>query len=213
MHPMSEAVVERLKTLDKSLEKQREVAQKFIDEGMNPISAFIIAGDILSRQNADVAVEEGWDWADALELVGSYARFDWAYENRHLTTTEHFYAALPDLWVNSDPDDTKPEYLDMWWRAFVHNGRKTITTADSPLPDQKSFTIWRGQKDEPITGVSWSLNRKVAEKFAITGGLRQPIPNGILYKARVKREHIWAYFTHRSEDEVIVSPFHLITVR
>lgn len=166
------------------------------------LSAFVIASDTVSAERATQAVESGESTAlESLYLVGSYARFQWAV--KHLTRPE-LLSVLPGLWIASDPDDTNLAYLKIWQSAWRKCG-STIYDGQ-PLPRQQLLTIFRGQAGD-APGISWSLSRTVATKFAKTGGLRHRVANGRLLEGQIKPKSILAYLTGRGEHEVIVDPF------
>lgn len=68
------------------------------------------------------------------------------------------------------------------------------------LPDE--VVIYRGAKSkEGASGTSWSVDVDIAHKFA-----RRFSTNGFVFKAKVKKSDILAYFDRREEAEVIVNP-------
>ena len=69
------------------------------------------------------------------------------------------------------------------------------------------LTVYRGVTDynkKQIKALSWTLDEKKAEWFATRYGEK-----GKVYKAKIQKEHTYAYFTNRSEAEVIVDPKYL----
>lgn len=64
-------------------------------------------------------------------------------------------------------------------------------------------TIYRGitcSRSNQIKGLSWTRNIETARYFA--NRFRQ---GGSVYRAKIKKEHVLAYFTDRSESEVVVN--------
>ena len=110
-------------------EKAHELMDK--DPTLPFISAYIIAGDILSGERAMKMMEAGVAYERAIMYVGSYARLDVsvrAQEAGYLNRDE-LLEELPDLWRGSDPDDCDPRFLTLWHEAWVRNGRKSSRTS------------------------------------------------------------------------------------
>lgn len=153
------------------------------------ITRLVVASDILSARRITEEYEQTKD-PGLVWMVGSYARVDWAIDN---LPKKDLLEIWPELWVSSDPDDTNPVYLEIW-RECPH--------FDKPLTES-TYKVYRGQRLGP-DGFSWTLDRKVAEKFARTGGLREKIRDGVVLEKVVPREKILAYLVERGEDEVII---------
>jgi hypothetical protein len=173
------------------------------------ITATIIAGDLISADAVTDAVAKGEITAvDALVRIGSYARFDWAVGamGAGYLSTDDFYSRLPSLWRGSDPDDTQPNYLNLWHEAWVRNGCRTVCDGPPLRALGNPLIVYRG--GDPFTvkkGIAWTLNPKVARSFANGAGERIP-RNGVVIKGEVDRFDILAYLTGRKESEVIIDP-------
>lgn len=176
-----------------------ELTAKLTADGIPLLAALVIAGDIESEDRADAAVRAGADPLKSSQMVGSYARFDWCVRN---VPRAQLLSKLADLWVWSDPDDTKPEYLTIWREAFAINGKKPLTLGRS-LPDRETFVVYRGQIGT-AEGIAWTLDRTVAASFARTGGMRAMQSGGWIRRKVVQRSQILAYLTARNEQEVIL---------
>lgn len=186
-------------------ERRMVLAQPLIKQGTPVLTAYIIAGDLLSAERADKMVAGGWAPSKALNYVGSYARFDWAVKN---LPEKELFAMLPRLWRGADPDDTNPEYYALWQKAWVANGKETILD-DEPLPKGK-LTVYRGQIGTESRGISWTLDKKVAETFASSGGGRVRVQGGVILKRKIQSKHVLAYLTERGESEVILTPLYYV---
>jgi hypothetical protein len=68
------------------------------------------------------------------------------------------------------------------------------------LPDPTP--IWRGCERDRQRGLYWTTSRAVAEDFA--RGVRCINKNPTLVTAEIPKQHIFAVFTERQEDEVVV---------
>lgn len=66
----------------------------------------------------------------------------------------------------------------------------------------KTVTVWRGQGHHQEVGLSWTLSREVAEKFA--RGLRFRNRYPIVFRRRVSRDDILFCDDSRNEQEVVL---------
>jgi hypothetical protein len=185
---------------------QREgiIQKRLMDEGMDLMNAVVRASDIVSAEDATARAENGEDPDELVGYVGSYARLDWAI--KHLPRPR-LLERLPGLWVGSDPDDTCPEYLALWQEAYVANGRRVVQDEEeTSLPDTPFFTVYRGQvgNEKRWLGVSWTLDRRVAERFAASGGGRGLVKGGKVLEARIYPSAVLAFLTSRDESELIL---------
>ena len=181
-------------------EHQRILTELLADNPGLGITAYVMAGDLaIAAQMTAMARAGKLSAVDAAWRVGSFARLDWAIEH---CPDAWVIENLPALWRDSDPDDTKPEYLALWRRAFITNGGRIICDGE-PLAERR-LELFRGQmRGEPL-GLSWTTNRDTATSFAEGAGVRRPITNGIVYRAVVSRRFALAYLTGRNEDEVVL---------
>jgi hypothetical protein len=196
--------------LMKGMQEQAALADQIEQEtGVPHITAFIMAGDRMSAQRARERLDSGeWDVDRAINLTGSYARFDFALSlvDEKRLSPEDFYRMLPELWRGSDPDDTNPEYLRLWIAAWKQNGRRTVCDGKPPAAKfGPLIPVFRGQMEGDPFGIAWTTNMNIAQKFAGGAGVRTPM-GGIVYRGWVPRKHVLAYLTERGESEVIVDP-------
>ncbi len=204
--------------------RQVEIADEISKQ--NPslgITAYIIAGDRLSAERSEKLLKDGVfgrgnKAADrALTLTGSYARLDFAIKlfSEKYITAKKFYAMLPQLWQGSDTTGGVAKYLPQWKEAFIAHGRRVITDG-KPLPKGDPLTIYRGQdRSVPlgVFGISWTLDRAMAESFAAGKWARQANRDGLVYEALAPRSEILAYLTGRGEREIIIAPDRLQDIR
>lgn len=192
-----------LDLLKQRVEREMALVPQLIEENplLNFVSAYTIAQDIISAENATQLLEKGMPAEKAVNTIGSYARFQWAYENlpRHI-----LLAKICELWRQSDPDDTRQEYLELWKIVFKAHGHAVYDSVD--LPNNDELIVFRGQLPKNKLGISWTLDIKVARKFATSGGLRQSFDDGIVLRAKLRRDKALGYLTLRYESEVIADP-------
>lgn len=65
------------------------------------------------------------------------------------------------------------------------------------------ITIYRGCSRDRVFGLSWTLDRKVAERFA-RGHRGIMVPDPVIAEAKVRTREILAVFTDRKEAEVLI---------
>lgn len=181
-------------------DRTAELMRELMAQGYSVINAIVMAGDMVSAERIDELVRQGEKPQDLVWMIGSYARFDWAVQK---LPRQKFFEILPALWVGSDPDDTNPEYLNLWREARARNKGRVITDG-KPLPKGSTFTVYRGQVGD-AKGFAWSLDRAIAEKFAKSGGGRGFVTGGKVLTRTVRRADIIAYLTSRNESEVILN--------
>lgn len=191
------AVLPSKAELRKQAREFSAIHRRLRGEGVPFVTALVMAGDIQTAARADEMLAAGESPRELVWRVGSYARFEWAVKNLPRRT---LFSILPELWVASDPDDTRPEYLALWREAYRRNGGRTVT--DGPALPSGLLTIYRGQVGERI-GISWTLDKGVAEKFARTGGGRGSVVGGKVLTRRVHSSQVFAYLTQRNESEII----------
>lgn len=188
---------------------REELVQR--DPALPFMTALVMSGDEGGALRADFQLEDGDPWERVYGLIGSYARSQWVLRHIDDGSIPRDWAIenIMHLWRDSDPDDTDPRWLLLWVEAFRRNGHVALTDGERKLPSTKMLTVYRGQIGEGVPGLAWSTNRKVAERFALTGGGREQREGGVLLEATVPRTAVFAYLTGRNEDECVVSPFAL----
>lgn len=177
---------------------------------LNYATAQIMAGDILSAREATDKVIGGEDATTAIRWVGSYARWDWVVTmvRTGRITGEWFAENIADLWVSADPDDTNPDNLAIWRKAYNDHGGLIRDGRPLPKPGgDRMLKVFRG--GSPFTvkaGISWTLDPKIAGKFAATLGGRVKVHGGVVVTGLVRPADVLAYLTDRGESEVIIDP-------
>jgi hypothetical protein len=176
------------------------------DPGMPVPTAFVIAQDLASIERAEEHLAAGEPWLKVASVwVGSYGRLEWI---KRLCLTGRLQAAevfphIVELWSGADPDDTDPFWLGMWQEAKARNGGRHLTDDGIDIPLNPTMTVFRGQPYMAKVGIAWTLDRKVASKFARTGGGRWQRPDGVVLVGQVFATDVYAYITGRGESEII----------
>jgi hypothetical protein len=194
------------------------------------ISQIVAANDYASLRRAKVRLMNGQiTRQEALTHVGSYARMNMIIEMLDMTQSMgwepgwqigEIYPRLAEIWSGSDPDDTDWRFEDMFYAA-----RTVMTGADNeplndgtPCPTNARLMVYRGEANgNPsldlinVGGLSWTLNRDVAARFACGAALRAPT-QGVVYEGQVNREDVLAFIIGRGESEVMAAP-ERVTIR
>lgn len=197
---------ERIKVADLEFRRTMALASEISFKNKIPyFTALIMAGDIVSAERATRLLAEGLKPECALATVGSYARFGWAVENRQSFDESFWVQNICELWSGSDPDDTNPEFLELFRLARMQNCVILKDEPEKTFPGVGSEFIWlyRGQRAEDPIGISWTTKRSIAKKFARGAAFRTKV-EGVVYATQVRRVNCLAYITGRGEHEVIV---------
>ena len=133
---------------------------------------------------------------------------------RNSLSEKDFAELLADAWIrteapNNDPNLSKRDLLSLF-----------KATDPALLMDEEDYqqfqdlddvvTVYRGvtsMNAKNVKALSWTLDRDTAEWFAHRFG-----ENGTVYEAQIQKQHIYAYFSGRNEDEVIVDPKYLTEI-
>jgi len=210
-----------LQTLAEQEAERMALSRELLDRDptLGALTALIMAGDLLTAKRARQMVRDGEVTAtQSVVFVGSYARLAYmvGLMDEGLIEPEWVYRRLPDEWSGSDPDDMNPRFLTLWREAFAWNGSTYLRDGEDMLPAADVLHVFRGQDYGPgpiKPGLAWSLDRKVAEKFAKGAALRQSHRPGVVIEAMVMRKDVLAYMTGRREAEVIIDPVDLMAPR
>lgn len=121
---------------------------------------------------------------------------------------ENFSETLGYVWVRCeapsyDPNISQKEYLAMF--------RAAEPTALMSKEEYKQFcslgdtvTVYRGvtsDNADNVKALSWTLKRETAEWFSCRFDKK-----GMVYEAKIGKEHILAYFDRGNEEEIILVP-------
>ena len=113
---------------------------------------------------------------------------------------------LAEMWVRVEYPNNCPYFSIMSFAGAFANADKKIIMDNKErrvlkkLPEE--VVVYRGVKpDAQIKALSWTLSYDTAKWFA-----DRFEENGTVYRARIKKEDILAYFGSRGESEVVVKP-------
>lgn len=124
---------------------------------------------------------------------------------------EDFSSILADAWMmseyaNRDSNVSKEQLVSMFKQA---DRTKLMNEVERTQLDALAdpVTVYRGVTDynaKNIRALSWTLDYDTAAWFAHRFG-----EDGMVYQAKIKKEHIFALLTGRNESEVVLDPKYL----
>lgn len=107
-----------------------------------------------------------------------------------------------------DADDGEPSlwdthFADLWDCPELrqHLMNEAERAAFAKLPDE--FEIWRGCYAINRDGLSWTLDRNVAERFPLLNRYRRDGEQALLVKARIRKSECIALKLDRGEHEIV----------
>jgi len=104
-----------------------------------------------------------------------------------------------------------------WDITFTHAFFSTLCperlrAAGDPLPEGSCFEVFRGVAGygtaRRVRGYSWTGDLTIARHFARLRAERYRLPGPAVYRARIRREHVFAYIDEsgRNEQEFLLWP-------
>jgi hypothetical protein len=119
-----------------------------------------------------------------------------------------FAAALLDAWTTDDhPNYYLYDFLTLEQLGILE-GIDSYLPKPPPLPKgRKTYTVFRGVGfDEEWRGMSWTLDRTVAEFFAYKCIRTQRKSSACVLTSRVRPNQVMGYSDERKEKEVVLWP-------
>lgn len=146
--------------------------------------------------NADFFASSGYSSGAMLELVAV---------NRKLLKVRDIYEATIVSAVSGCKTNHRHSGIDSLALLLIADKTK-LRAASDPLPGDGPFTIFRGtSRDEAASkecGISWTLSRDVACKFACAWHGE----NGVVLRSEVAESEVFFFTDQRSEQEMICKP-------
>lgn len=155
----------------------------------------------------------------ALCLVGSEKRAALIVEHGHKLDDTALTSLLSDFWSVTEAWSGEPKLREGMLALLKRVA--PLYCPPEPRPFTGTLTIYRGNLGEDATlGHSWTLDRKIAERFArmamsprgmFLGMYREDgVPS--VWRANVPADKILGYFDDRDEQEIVVDPSTLMTI-
>lgn len=103
------------------------------------------------------------------------------------------------VWIDSENPNIN---IIVWISLFKRYGENLMTKKEQSFFDSlpETFDLYHGDEGEDDAGISWTLDKKVAEFFAkrFTDDMRKVI------KVTAKKSECLCYLNGRSEEEIII---------
>lgn len=155
-----------------------------------------------------------------LSRIGSFGRpHRWTLLfSRGLLSDELIFAALQEHWTTLDLlRPYREDFLTMFERVVPAYGIVTDDSAKltSLMATRKTAMIYRGtclaeyhewcETDETSVGLSWTMDRKVAQRFQ-NDRAHAGSENPLILKARIRLTDALGFYFEREESEVVINP-------
>ena len=143
----------------------------------------------------------------------TFLKFIKTYLNSEDLTKIIKYAWCHQENPNHDPNMTKSELVQL----FSSCDKQMLMSQEdlayyTNLPDE--LTIYRGvrtKRKNTVNALSWTLNPKTARFFAARFLRKREV--GYIFRATIKKEHTFAYFSDADEAEIVVNPKYLENIK
>ncbi len=149
-------------------------------------------------------------YATAIFLHERPYRFDALMEymtEYNLEDEPNFWEIVGHIWTDSENIYESFEDWQWIWEKESPNREKCMSEDErealAAMPD--TLTIYRGYQDGGTAmGMSWTLDQKQAEWFAVRFSHKGS--KGTVIKGTVAKSDVLAYFTGRNEAELVILP-------
>ena len=105
---------------------------------------------------------------------------------------------LPDVWITVEFPSQNG--VNLITSLFKDTGFLTDSPTFTPLAPEEILTVYRGAYEGHKRGMSWTLDKSIAEFFA-----RRLVGGGAVYSAQIPANGVLAYFEDRGESEIVVN--------
>ncbi len=130
----------------------------------------------------------------------------------HETSGEVFWAVLCELWCSSDNTWNHQDQLHFAMVLHARTRQRYIPAEKQPPDDWPKFVkVWRGCSRQRVLSFAWTLDRTVAEDFAL-GHRGIEVPDPVLASAEIHKSAIYFVENEREEQEVVLDPSELRSI-
>jgi hypothetical protein len=130
--------------------------------------------------------------------LGSGYRLSWLLIILAEMGAADFWWAIKTWWSGCD---------DTW--GYRTRLLELLRQHHQPPPHSRHTKVYRGCSRRRVRGLSWTLEREVAEGFA-RGHRHIRVPDPVIASAAISNAHIFCRINSRNEREVLIDPAHLI---
>lgn len=162
------------------------------------MAAFIEA---LEGDRTEEAVEALFSWLftfESEERPHNFLNVAWMMEAEAFWRSFHKQWSMFDRIPHEDFEELMIEHREEWRPEFMS---AESAAAYAELPE--SFVAYRGQSADDPAGLSWTLNRAVAEGFA-RGHRLIPVNNPVVIEATISKAAVAGVFLGREESEIVI---------
>ena len=151
---------------------------------------------LIYKQTALAKAKAESDWGSYIFLHERPYRVQAFLDVEDELDDDEYWQLLLDVWTDTEEPRT---HIRVWYRLWKSARPKPDGFIKLPNDDD-TLRVYRGGHgpDLESEGLSWTLSRKVAEKFAGRWG-----NDGRVIKLTVPREYVLGYTDQRGEQEVI----------
>jgi hypothetical protein len=141
------------------------------------------------------------EWDDALTMMRRPNRLPalWRWFHAGKITAAELNKLLRSFWSATEGESRRPD--EHWLGLTLFRAAGFVTEGADLLPGDP-LTIYRGQDADRPPGLSWTLDREKAERFARR--FKSPAPTVLV--GTVARANVLGYFSGRDEAEVVADP-------
>jgi hypothetical protein len=127
---------------------------------------------------------------------------------------ELFWSALLDTWCNCDETWCEQPMLLPIMRKHGIPSRDILGAEARSFFDALSdpVRVWRGCSRSRVEGISWTIDRKIADGFA-HGHRFIPVLEPVVAEASINKNAVFFAVVDRKESEVVLDPAHLRDVQ
>jgi hypothetical protein len=129
-------------------------------------------------------------------LYDAPAAVFWPVLLHNWTMCDDTSRCLPDLLVLIRAHVAAGEHPAKYWDAEAFGFREALSAA---------VTVYRGCSRSRVDGISWTIDRSVADNFA-RGHRFIPVPDPVIATGTIARDLILAVFIERNEKELLIDP-------
>lgn len=167
-----------------------------------PFMSWKLANEALKRKGEmmEKAIKEG-KWSLVLYLYERPYRMSMLmrFWQQRSISIEQLRELLPEVWIDTEMP------VQYGYRELIRFFRRAGFMTDIPgLQGPIECEVYRGCTAKHKKGISWTLDRKRAVRFAKRFASKERIPR--LYRAIAPPEAILGIFNERGEQEVVVDP-------
>jgi hypothetical protein len=175
---INKSFLHKQEAIAKAIKKQNWISYVFLHERPYRLQALL---DVTHMIEDDSPSENHPSWQAYAELVAS------------------IWTDSENIWQNFE------EWFEIW-EDLKNRDLLKFTMEDHEnefLASSDLLTLYRGTSEDLDAGMSWTLDKNKAEWFAKRFNKDTPV----VLETVVKASEVYAYYTGRNEQEIVINPF------